>query len=202
MPSDDPRSRQSYQKGVERRAAIIEVAVDMVLESGGSNISMRELARRCGLSQSGLLHHFADSTAVLTAVIEEKEALLAGRAAELRGHPADQMIAVEAYDDGHRGVAALFTMLAAEGIFPAHPAHDYFVRRYERVMVETEQMICDLQRAGGMRHDIEPVDAAALMVMMLDGARLVRQYLPGVDSASAIRTLWRLLAAAPADHHP
>jgi len=43
----------------------------MAAESGPASVSLREVARRAGVSQAAPYHHFADKAALLAAVAEE-----------------------------------------------------------------------------------------------------------------------------------
>ncbi|TDB86621.1 TetR/AcrR family transcriptional regulator [Actinomadura sp. 7K534] len=60
----------SYHHGDLRRT-IIEAAVDAISESGPAAWSLRELARRAGVSHAAPAHHFGDRAGVLTAVAAE-----------------------------------------------------------------------------------------------------------------------------------
>ncbi len=59
--------RRSYHHG-NLRAALIESATAMVEEGGGERISLRAVAARTGVSQTAPYRHFADKTALLSAV--------------------------------------------------------------------------------------------------------------------------------------
>ncbi|XPP26191.1 MAG: TetR/AcrR family transcriptional regulator [Leucobacter sp.] len=55
-----------------RRAEIIARTRKMISVQGGENLSLREVARWCGMSAPGLLHHFDGLTAILEAVLTER----------------------------------------------------------------------------------------------------------------------------------
>lgn len=59
--------RGSYHHG-NLRAALIESATAMIEDGGGEGISLREVAARTGVSQTAPYRHFADKTALLSAV--------------------------------------------------------------------------------------------------------------------------------------
>src|SRR5690606_11883207 len=50
------------------REALVDAAVDVVVESGIDAVSLRDLARRAGVSSGAPSRHFADKDAVLSAV--------------------------------------------------------------------------------------------------------------------------------------
>lgn len=53
------------------RAALLTAAVELVKEQGPDAVSVREVARRAGVSSGAPFRHFADKTALMTAVAEE-----------------------------------------------------------------------------------------------------------------------------------
>jgi AcrR family transcriptional regulator len=71
MPSDRP-----YHHG-HLRPAILAAAVDAITESGAARLSLRDLARRAGVSHAAPAHHFWDKAGLLTAVAAEGYNLLA-----------------------------------------------------------------------------------------------------------------------------
>jgi AcrR family transcriptional regulator len=56
---------------------MISAALEEIAEHGTANLSLRELARRAGVSHAAPAHHFGDKTGLLTAVAAEGFALLA-----------------------------------------------------------------------------------------------------------------------------
>lgn len=59
--------RDSYHHG-SLRDALVEAALGAVEEAGADALSMRDLARRAGVSSGAPYRHFADKTALLAAV--------------------------------------------------------------------------------------------------------------------------------------
>lgn len=60
------RSR-AYHHGDLRRA-LIDAAVEAITESGPAALSLRDLARRAGVSHAAPAHHFGDKAGLLTAL--------------------------------------------------------------------------------------------------------------------------------------
>lgn len=75
-----------YHHG-DLRKAVLSAAVEAIGESGPSALSLRDLARRAGVSHAAPAHHFTDKAGVLTAVAAEGFTLLADalRHAQQRG---------------------------------------------------------------------------------------------------------------------
>jgi AcrR family transcriptional regulator len=65
-----------YHHGNLRRA-VLDAAVEAIAESGPATWSLRELARRAGVSHAAPAHHFGDKTGLLTAVAAEGYTLFA-----------------------------------------------------------------------------------------------------------------------------
>ncbi|SFU23402.1 TetR/AcrR family transcriptional regulator [Mesorhizobium sp. YR577] len=63
-------SRTSYRHG-NLREALIEAAVQLVEEGGPENVSVREAAKRAGVSPGAPFRHFTNKTALMTAVAEQ-----------------------------------------------------------------------------------------------------------------------------------
>lgn len=65
-----PAARRAYHHG-SLREAMIEAAVDILEETGAETVSVREAARRAGVSSGAPFRHFASKTALMTAVAED-----------------------------------------------------------------------------------------------------------------------------------
>lgn len=72
-----------YHHGDLRRA-VLAAAVDAITEHGPAGVSLRDLARRVGVSHAGPVHHFKDKAGVLTALAAEGFALLADTLTDTR----------------------------------------------------------------------------------------------------------------------
>jgi AcrR family transcriptional regulator len=62
--------RRPYHHGDLRRA-LVDAALELVGEQGVAPLTLREVARRAGVSHAAPYHHFADRAALLAAVAEE-----------------------------------------------------------------------------------------------------------------------------------
>src|SRR3954468_6884682 len=56
-----------------RRAEIIVTADALIAAEGYRSLSLREVARRCGMSAPGLMHHFPDMPSLLNAVLAHRD---------------------------------------------------------------------------------------------------------------------------------
>src|SRR2546430_17499265 len=67
----------AYHHGDLRRA-VLDAALDVIETSGPAALSLRDLARRAGVSHAAPAHHFRDKRGLLTAVAAEGYRRLAG----------------------------------------------------------------------------------------------------------------------------
>ncbi|MEV8309630.1 TetR/AcrR family transcriptional regulator [Streptomyces flavidovirens] len=68
-------SRDTYHHGDLRRA-VLAAALDVIRTQGPAALSLRDLARRAGVSHAAPAHHFKDRTGLLTAIATEGHDLL------------------------------------------------------------------------------------------------------------------------------
>lgn len=64
------QQKKSYHHG-DLLQALIDAALDLVAEKDASEVSLREIARRVGVSHTAPYRHFADKEALLAAVARE-----------------------------------------------------------------------------------------------------------------------------------
>lgn len=79
------------------RAVLLDAAVQTVDENGAEGASLREVARRAGVSHAAPAHHFVDKTGLLTAAAAEGFTRLAravGKRVTADGDPIEQVIAM------------------------------------------------------------------------------------------------------------
>lgn len=68
MPSTDPE--RAYHHG-DLENVLRHVAAEVIAERGAAGFSLREVARRAGVSHAAPAHHYGDATGLLTAVAIE-----------------------------------------------------------------------------------------------------------------------------------
>ena len=61
------------------RAQVLDASVQLIGEVGLSGLSMREVARRAGVSHQAPYHHFADKESIVAALVERGFVMLAER---------------------------------------------------------------------------------------------------------------------------
>lgn len=79
-------TQRAYHHGDLRRA-VLTAALDVIAAEGPAALSLRDLARRAGVSHAAPAHHFKDRAGLLTAIAAEGHDLLStalGEATDLR----------------------------------------------------------------------------------------------------------------------
>lgn len=173
--------RGEYRKTAERRAQILDAAVEVFSRNGYTASSVNEIARTVGITQTGVLHHFAGGKiALLRAVLERRDAqalaVLQGRTGRefLRG-----MVEISRTQRDHRGVVQLYTILAAEATDPDHPAREYFTARFEAIADGVTAAYEHVRAEGGLRDGVDPRRAALSSLASIEGLQLL--WLDGLD---------------------
>lgn len=190
------RAQKPYHHG-DLRSALLDAAVALIGEHGLAQLSLRECARRAGVSHAAPYRHFADKATLLLAIAAEGfSRLTAAGLAAMEGltHPRDR---IDAY-----GVA--YVRFAFE-----HPVHF-------RVMFtgETGEPTMEAQRCADAAFDLLIDSAAAvvgadaatlagvafwsiphgLAMLILDG-RLPPEHAGSADAAAALARavigMWR-----------
>jgi AcrR family transcriptional regulator len=118
-----------------RREEIVETTDAIIAAEGYRSLSLREVARRCGMSAPGLMHYFPDMESLLHAVLEHRDEvdLAAIAASQPENARIEDFIenALRYYE--HAGdTTRRYDALEAEAIDPRHPAHAYYLERDAR----------------------------------------------------------------------
>ena len=172
-------TRGPYAKTAERRRTILATALEVFGESGFRGASIREIANRVGMTDTGVLHHFGGKGNLLLEVVKQKED-------EDAGAIDDPFLRDLVAKNGRRsGTVRLFTTLSAEATDPEHPAHDHFIARYEKVRAITADRLTKESAEGNIPSTIDPDRAAQLMLAVMDGLQIQWLLDPSLDMDSA-----------------
>ncbi|HEY0279306.1 MAG TPA: helix-turn-helix domain-containing protein [Solirubrobacterales bacterium] len=153
-----------------RKAEIISSTRAMIAEGKGSNLSLRAVARHCGMTAPGLSHHFADLTELLEAVIRQREdenfSLIETQLLESYSDPTLRDLAdtlVRFYADRPEE-ARNYDRFEAEALSPGHPAHAYFQRSSVRPLPLTVALI--------EKEYANPTAVIQMLSLVVDGLRM------------------------------
>ncbi len=162
-----------------RRAEILARTREMIATQGPEGLSLRSVARWCGMSAPGVLHYFDGLKPLLEEVLsirtaEELEALQAevpDNADLLQWSDAVVRLSVGRGEENHN-FAALETQALAD---PEHPAHDFFQNEYDRRPFEHALEL------AGRDYPKAPETVVRVLSTALDGLRL--RWLRSAESA-------------------
>ncbi|CAI9394265.1 TetR/AcrR family transcriptional regulator [Microbacterium sp. T2.11-28] len=176
-PASVPAARTDLRRvrGDVRRKRILSAAVEVFGEQGYRGTSLREIARRVGISDAGLLHHFGSKTGLLAATIAERDERDRERREESEASGVafvDTMRDQVARNAHSPGLVALHVVLSAEATDPQHPAHESFRERYRHLRHQDDQAFARLQEDGQLRTDLDPRRVGQLVTAMMDGLQL------------------------------
>ncbi|MET9434779.1 TetR/AcrR family transcriptional regulator [Streptomyces sp. NPDC006551] len=133
-------SRRTYHHG-DLRQAVLTAALDVIATEGPGALSLRDLARRAGVSHAAPAHHFKDRTGLLTAIATEGYTLLAEALAD-------------APDLRERGVG--YVRFAV-----GHPAHFQVMFQPELLRGDDPELLTARERASAeLRAGVSGLDSA------------------------------------------
>lgn len=165
--------RGPYAAGQARRQAIVDEALAVFSRTGFHGGSLREIAKRVGVTPAGLLHHFADKEELFAEVLHQRDEKVRAAAGDPAEHTLlEQATRVVAYNQTSRGLTSLYAIVSAEATDPDHPSHADFAARYRDRAAEAEEILRRGQDAGEVRADIDPAQAARLISAVMDGIQL------------------------------
>lgn len=184
------RPRGSYAKTEQKRAEILEGALAVFAKGGYRAGSLREIAAAVGMSEAGLLHHFPNKQSLLAAVLDLRDE----HSLELVPIESDDpfetlngLVALARYNASVPGVVELYCTLSAEATTPGHPAHDYFVGRYDYTVHNLTRTFERCMERGILRAGVRPASAAKTTVAVMDGLQV--QWLLDRDSVDMAEEL-------------
>lgn len=184
VPAGVPARRRRSSPAV-RRETILAAAAALIATSGYNGVSVESVARACGITRQLLLYDFPSKEHLLLEVLERRdrmdEAALLLEEDEAATDPVAARAAMTRLVErnlGQRHLIQLYTVLAAEALDPAHPAHQYFRDRLR----STRAVLADRMLAWHPRPDA----AAVELISFLDGLQLNWLREPGID----VRSQW------------
>ncbi len=146
------------------------------------------------MSLTSVVHHFHTKSELLVAVLDhaDNRAEWFPRYAEEHGvHAA--ILEVWRVNADRPELLRLLAIVAAEASAPDHPAHGWFVRRYEQVVGGLAELIRYDQSVGRTASGIDAAAAAALITAAWDGLQLQWLLDPSRDRLAEFRAQLSLL---------
>lgn len=208
--------RRTRLRAEDRRDQIIEAATALLGRRGFWGTSLQDVADECDFTVTGILYHFHTKEDLLEAVLDTvdsdftdsviRELARAGPVEERGDEPPPPtsdptdtgvwrlcriLIRLDAENPGR---ARLYTVLESESITPDHPAHDYFLKREQRLLGHFRSTV---------PHGVEDPEALARRAMaVVSGFRLqwlkTGQDIEPADMWEQMNTALREMLGAPA----
>ena len=139
VDASERKPRGEYQAGRRRRELILEKAAAIFADHGFAATSYREIAAACDLTPAGLAHHFTDKSAILLELLDRRER--EGDDLQSKLDWREWLLEIERMNRSNPVMTRLFVVLSAEATEVTHPAHEYFVQRYQSTREKFADMI-------------------------------------------------------------
>lgn len=194
-------STGAFRKGRERREEILTVALEVFAKEGYRGTSLRDIAQRCGLSLTGLMHYFDSKEELLTATLQRRDV----EYQELFNQSSDfveGLIAVMRHNVDVPGQVELNATLAAAARDESHPAHDYFRDKTAAITSFMMASIERMQATGELSPAIDSRKLATLVLAISDGVQIQWMSNPDVDMAEILDYFWRLVRSVALEQAP
>jgi len=168
--------RTQVERTRASREKIIQAAIEFFAQHGFRGTKMADIAKAADLTEPGLLHHFPSKTHLLMEVLKERDRIDSERMRATLQKNGNHFLEAGAelveHNETVPGLVQLFTLLVAEGISHEHPAHDFFIQRYQRERDFMVKTIAQAQQANEVRSDIPAETLGVLIFAIMDGLQV------------------------------
>jgi AcrR family transcriptional regulator len=190
-----PPKRRTYPKGTRRRQQILESAIALFAQRGADRASLRTVGESIGVSHTALRHYFSTRDELLVEVYRTHEALTADEASSAGKAAVGVIIDATERNRSIPGLVELYATLTTDALQERHAVTREFVSaRFQSLRTTLADWIESGQRAGRIAADIDPLDAAALVIAASDGLQIQWLLDPAaVDVGRSLSLLERLL---------
>jgi AcrR family transcriptional regulator len=192
MTNITTKKRGPYAKSAATRERAVEAAIEIFSTSGFRGATLTDVAEKLGMSLTGLQHHFPDKDSLLSAVLAERD-----RRSHIAvpipgtGDATERFISIVVRNQQTPALTELHTVLSAESTSADHPAHDYFVERYEREREGGRRYFQGLIDRGELEAAADAKSLSSLLIAVADGLQL--QWLLDPNSVDMRAELRRFL---------
>ncbi|MEV3988432.1 helix-turn-helix domain-containing protein [Streptomyces sp. NPDC049837] len=171
---------QVQKRGVERRRAMVDAAIELFARQGVRGTGVAAIAERAGATPSALIHHFGSKDGLVQAVLEEADRRALDR---LSIPPGAEPTLDQAFDwfirdaehtaATERQLAALHTTLTAENLEPGSALHTWFRDRSRALRTHLVSLFARAVADGSARAGLNPSVLAAETAAFIEGAHLL-----------------------------
>ena len=170
-----PARRGPYAKTAKRRQEIVDAATNVFATRGYHGGSLRDISRQIGLSLTSVVHHFPAKSDLLSAVLENADHTGGGDWFFDRARTdgvKTAIIELVRRNLDRPELLRLLAIVSSEASDAEHPAHGWFVRRYENFATELVRLIAHDVALGRLPPGVDAEDAAHLIIAVWDGLQL------------------------------
>ncbi len=169
--------RPSTPKGEMRREALLDAATVIFARDGYSSASMRDIAALVGITTVGLLHHFPNKEALLTALLERRDQRVVSRFKTLTtGMTLDTFIQFLKMSMGfsveNAAECQASMVMNTESLSPAHPAWSWHKDRFHLTHQHAQGHLSALKEVGEIRADVDVKALAQEIFSIMDGLQI------------------------------
>jgi AcrR family transcriptional regulator len=188
--------RGPYAKTAQRSSEILDAATTVFATYGYRGGSLRDIARELDLSLTSIVHHFGSKYELLEAVLERADKTTTGNEDfDFDAACIDRGVANATLERVRSSVERgellrLFAILAAESSAPQHPAHDWFIDRYQRKAEALALAFTFDQASGRVDRSRDPHLLSRLLIATWDGIQLQWLIDPSADMETAMRAFF------------
>ena len=185
---------------MRRRQQILDSAIALFAQRGVNRASLRTIGEAIGVSHTALRHYFASRDELLVEAYRAHEARAACEAlAVSEAHAVSESAVGQIIEAAERnrsipGLVELYATLSTDALQEQHAVTREFIRgRFGSLRELLAARIEAGQQAGRIAADIDPADAAALVIAASDGLQVQWLLDPGaVDVGRSLSILERL----------
>lgn len=172
-----PSKKRKAPKGEMRRAALLDAATQVFARDGYSSASMRDVAQIAGITTVGLLHHFPNKVALLTALLDRRDQRVVSRFQDLEMEQTldgfirflrlNMGFSIEDADECQASM-----VMNTESLSKSHPAWQWYKERFEMTHQHARGHLTSLIELGQIRADIDVKALAQEIFSVMDGLQI------------------------------
>ncbi|WP_350351703.1 TetR family transcriptional regulator [Microbacterium sp. A8/3-1] len=189
--------RGPYAKTAQKKAAVAEAALAVVLESGHRALTTAAVAAQAKMSERTMLYHFPTRDHLLVAALERSDELVERLPVDRETLLEEGLFAIPRVTlggiGGRTAVMELYNALRVESDNAGHPAHDYFRRHYTRTLETFRQLVVEQQESGGAHPDLDPDRVARQLHGVWSGLQSLYAVDPSFDILADLDDAFRRL---------
>lgn len=185
-----------------RRAQIVRAALESFAQHGYERASLRDIAARANITHAAVLRHFSDKDELLLAALtqrEEDEEKLAAQILEsgmTRESVLGEVLREEFEDPGYQ---RNWMALAIAATDPAHPAHEFFTGRRERLRTRFTSSPLPTSRDSA---DLSADEKVTLVLALMDGLRIQSLLDPSRETLRLLEIFMKLVVTPEGEDQP